>query len=661
MAPRGSAAFEADSDELSAIADAAIAGADDILGELPGAVLTGDPRAPLRLIDRAVQAVYNDAYGPMEVIAALHEDRSMRDAAGPALVALRTWLEGLAFQPAVGEAVTTLIKDGARARLDEPGCRLLDRLALEVRHAGYGLPEAPRDELKAVRGRILDLEQRFCQNLGEWEDGIVVGPDGLAGLPAEFVATLANGGAPGSKRVGVGDAEYYPFMEQASRRDLREALDRKWRSRAVAANRPLLEELLALRRQAARLLGYPSWAHVRTDGRMAGNPERAAALLGRVVPRMREVARRDLEAMSEMLQDDGGGTRVEWWDWQYYDRRRVRAAGADMAQVTPYLPLDVVLAGMFRITGGVFGIRVDPMPIDHVWASTLRRFAVHDASSGRLMGTFIADLAPREGKAPGAFAGPIRLSSGRDDAWTPAEYVLAASLPPAGPDAPSLLRHDDVVALFHEFGHVLHGLLARPGYGRQALDVEWDFVEAPSQIMEHWAWSPDVLVAISQHYRTGEPLPRSLAEGVASTRLVDAGLKGLITYTTRAEADLELHAEDPAPDLDRIDRELAERALLPAVEGTFRLAGIIHLASNYDAGFYGYVWAKVIGDDLFSRFECEGMLDAGVGAAYRRAILEPAGGADPALMVERFLGRPSTEDAYLRMNGLAGPAASGSP
>ncbi|HYO42462.1 MAG TPA: M3 family metallopeptidase [Candidatus Limnocylindrales bacterium] len=658
MAPRGSAVFEADSDELSAIADAAIAGADDILGELPGAVRTGDPRAPLRLIDRAVKAAYNDAIGPMEMIAALHEDHSMRDAAGPALVSLRNWFEGLAFQSAVGEAVTALIEDGARARLDEPGCRLLDRLALEVRQAGYGLAEAQRDELKSVRGRIVELEQRFCQNLGEWEDGIDVGPDGLAGLPEEFVATLANGEGPGSKRVGVGDAEYYPFMEQASRRDLREALHRKWRSRAVASNRPLLEEILALRRQAARLLGYPSWAHVRTDGRMAGDPEQAVALLGRVVPRMREVARRDLEVMTAMLQDDGGGTRVEWWDWQYYDTRRIRAAGADMAQVTPYLPLDVVLAGMFRITGEVFGIRVEPMAIDHPWASGLRRFAVHDARSGGLLGTFIADLASREGKAPGAFACPIHLSSGRDGPWTPGELVLAASLPPAGPSAPSLLRHDDVVALFHEFGHVLHGLLGRPGYGRQLLDVEWDFVEAPSQIMEHWAWSPDVLVSISQHYRTGEPLPRSLAEAVASTRLVDAGLKGLITYTTRAEADLEIHGEDPAPDLDRIDREMAERALLPAVDGTFRLAGVMHFASGYDAGFYGYLWAKVIGDDLFSRFEREGMLDPGVGADFRREILEPAGGADPALMVERFLGRASTEDAYLRLNGLAEPVAS---
>jgi len=233
----------------------------------------------------------------------------------------------------------------------------------------------------------------------------------------------------------------------------------------------------------------------------------------------------------------------------------------------------------------------------------------------------------------------------------PVNAIVANFTPPSA-DRPSLLKHAEVETLFHEFGHILHMSLTRAEFARfSGAETEWDFVEAPSQIMQHWTWDPSVLERFARHHATGEPMPDELIEQLARARFVNVGLKTAM-QAFYGQVDLALHAEPVAPDMEQAMRQTYEVTGLPYPEGTFFLSGFGHLLGGYDAGYYGYLWANVIGDDMFSRFSSEGVLSPKVGAEYRREILEPNGSRDADELVRSFLGREPSNVEFLRLRGM---------
>jgi len=241
---------------------------------------------------------------------------------------------------------------------------------------------------------------------------------------------------------------------------------------------------------------------------------------------------------------------------------------------------------------------------------------------------------------------------GADGTWvTPVSTIAANFTPPSG-DRPALLKHAEVQTLFHEFGHILHMSLTRAEFPRfSGAETEWDFVEAPSQIMEHWTWEPSVLDRFARHYATGEPIPPDLAEQMLRSRWVNTAIK-IGVQAFYGGIDLALHAEPEAPDVEAALRRTYATTGMPYPEGTFFLAGFGHLLGGYDAGYYGYLWAQVIGDDMFGRFAREGILSPVVGAEYRREILEPNGSRDADDLVRAFLGREPSNDEFLRLRGM---------
>jgi Zn-dependent oligopeptidase len=237
----------------------------------------------------------------------------------------------------------------------------------------------------------------------------------------------------------------------------------------------------------------------------------------------------------------------------------------------------------------------------------------------------------------------------------PVSAIVANFTPPSpSGDRPSLLRHAEVQTLFHEFGHILHMSLSRAEFARfSGAETEWDFVEAPSQIMEHWTWEPSVLERVARHYESGEPMPPALVEQLRRSRWVDVGIK-IGVQAFYGEVDLALHADaSPSTDLDAALRRTYAVTGMPYPEGTFMLAGFGHLLGGYDAGYYGYLWAQVIGDDMFGRFAREGVLSPKVGADYRREILEPNGSRDADDLVRAFLGREPSNEEFLRLRGMS--------
>jgi thimet oligopeptidase len=613
-----------------------------------------DSLLPLELAGAEISV----GYGRSAFLAQVHPRADVRDAAQAADERMTKWRVTIVFRDDVYRAVAAFAAREEAATLTGERALLLEHWLRDFRRAGHQLPPEQRAELETLRSRLVELEVAFARNLNEYSDWIEVDRGGLDGLPESFIARLKPGSRPGTYRVSLDYPEVNPFLERAENRNHRETIYRKNLNKAVATNRPLLTEALAVRRRIAALLDQPTWAHYAMEVKMAANPERVRDFYEQLVPPLEAAARREIQVLRDMHEAAGATDAIQPWDWTFYDTRQsLEDHGVDQLAVSEYLPLDSVLDGMFALTGEVFGLEYERVPDANAWHPSVQLFRIRDRASGELLAHFYADLFPREGKFGHAAAFPIVIGHlGADGEYVkPVNAIVANFTPPAG-DRPSLLTHGphgEVETLFHEFGHILHMSLTKAQFTRfSAASTEWDFVEAPSQIMEHWVWLPDVLARFARHYKTGEPIPRDLVERMAGSRFLNVGLRATrqVFFGT---TDLALHATASEPDLEAAMRDSWQVTQLPYPEDTFFLAGFGHLMGGYDAGYYGYLWAEVIGDDMWGRFAEEGITSPEVGAEYRHAILEPNGARIGGDLVSDFLGRPASIENYLRMRGMA--------
>ena len=398
----------------------------------------------------------------------------------------------------------------------------------------------------------------------------------------------------------------------------------------------------------------PSWAHYVLEERMAKDPERVRQFYAELRPPLTDKGRAEVEVIADLLEKDTGDRAVRTWDWNYYDtQQRKTDYGVDPFEVAQYFPLGQVLDGMFELTSEMFGLEFREVAEFDTWHEDVRFFAMVDAESGAEIGHFYLDLFPREGKFSHAAEFPLVASRRLEDgSYQNPVCAMVANFTKPTKGSPSLLQHGEVETLFHEFGHVLHQNLGRTEFARfSGTSTERDFVEAPSQIMEHWVWRTDVLQRFARHHETGEPIPQQLVDQLVAARNLNKGIFQL-RQMQYGWWDQELHA-GPERDLDEIYEKGTEVSLLPPHEGTFALANFGHLF-GYDAGYYGYMWAEVFGDDMFSRFEAEGVTNPEVGMAYRRSVLEKGGSVDPDVMLADFLGREPNNEAFLSNLGISG-------
>ncbi len=650
-------------EQVTSMAEAALADADAMVAQ---ACATADEEGAtfadvIGRLDRALGDQWA-AHGRTAFMVRVHPDEAIRSAAHAADEQMTTWRRSLPLRDDVATAVTRYAMTPDAARLEGEERRLLEHWQRDLRRAGHDLPPAARAEIREITARIVAVESAFERNVDEWSDGLDLTRDDLVGMPESYVTGLAAGTEPGTYRVSLDYPDYYPFMEGSPRRDLREALARKMTSRAVEANRPLLEEALELRRRQAAILGYPSWAHYRIEPKMAHTPERVAAFHADLFGPLQDLAAGEYAGMSRRLATETGEKDLRTWDVPYYDKQiRSQEHGVDADEVSGYLTLDAVFGGLLDLCGDVFELDFVEVQEPRAWHPEVRLFEVHDRPSNARLGWFYADLHPRPGKFGHAMAWPVRYAGrGADGAREGGISAIIANVPRSTPGSPALLRHDDVVMLFHEFGHVLHEVLGTNGYTGTSMEaLEDDFPEAISQIMENWAWQPAILARVSRHHESGEPMPARLSERLAASRGVNLGSRYLGSFGGYGDFDLRIHGPIPV-DLDEAMRAADAIRMLPSNEGTFWPASFAHLMGGYDAGYYGYLWSLVYGDDLWSRFEAQGIASPEVGGAFRREILEPGSSRDAEALVEAFLGRPSTNAAFLRRTGIGDLAGASS-
>lgn len=538
--------------------------------------------------------------------------------------------------------------------LKPAAARLRERTLFDFRREGLDLPPLERARLKLWSKQLLDLELEFSKNLNEVRDFLAASPADLEGLPPEFTERLAL--LPdGRRKVTLDYPDSLPFMANAKRPEARRAMFELMNMRAVPENVVLLDEILALRRRIAAALGYPSYGHYILEERMARDPAAVTAFLGRLRTRLEAKASPERERLLALKRSElPGAESLDIWDVAYYHNKLKRTAyDLDEFELAEYFPAERVVAGVMELYSGLFGVRFSPAA-QAAWHADVQAFDCSDAATGKPLGRCFLDLFPRDGKYKHAAVFPlVRGRREADGSYRLPSAAMLCNFPAPAGGKPGLLKHSEVETFFHEFGHVLHNLLTESPYSRFAgTRVARDFVEAPSQIMENWAWDPAVLARISGHWKTGASLPADLAARMLEAKHLNSGI-----FTLRQLAssliDQELHGSSPAeagPTYARLHREVTTFPLPAELRPE---ASFGHLMS-YAASYYGYLWSDVFSADMFSVFAAAGdVTSPQIGLRFRRQVLAPGGTRDESELVRDFLGRDPSEDAFLKNLGLA--------
>ncbi|MEX0782636.1 MAG: M3 family metallopeptidase [Dehalococcoidia bacterium] len=597
----------------------------------------------------------SQASGQYAFMGYVSADEKLREVAREWDEKIDKYAVALSFREDLYGAVKAFSETGEAQALAGEEARLLEHELRDYRRNGFGLPAEERAKVKAVMDELVALDVKFRNAIDDWSDAIVVNREDLIGMPPQWIEglTKVEEGGETKYRVSLDYPEIGPFLSNAEREDLRHELFVKNELKGGPENVQRLEEGLRLRAEAARLLGYDSWAAYRTETRMAKSRETVDAFLADLREKVRIKAGADLHELSEAKREHAGDSTVNIWDWRFYNNHLMKTKYAvDEFEVAKYFPLDAALDGLFSITQKMMAVRYTEAKDAPRWHPDVQAFDISEASGGEPFARFYMDLFPRPNKYGHAAA--FTLRRGRimpDGSYQKPVSAIVANFTKPSATSPSLLRHSEVVTLFHEFGHILHQTLTRAQRARfSGTATERDFVEAPSQMLEHWCWEPEVLNTFARHYETGEPLPQELLGSMIAAKNLSSGIA---TQRQLYFATLDMAYHSPGFDGDSTAkvRELHEITGFRHTPDTHFQSGFGHLF-GYDAGYYGYLWSHVFGDDMYTRFEAAGPLDLDTGSHYRRTILERGGSVDGDQLVRDFLGRDPNNEAFLRGLGL---------
>jgi len=584
-------------------------------------------------------AVLTDASARASVVRNAHPESAMRDLAE----SCEQELEKLATEISLDRGVYDVLEPLDVSRLDAATRHFHHRMLRDFRRAGVNKDEPTRNRIRALNEELVKIGQDFDRNILEDVRHVDLDPADLAGLPEDYVQGHA-AGENGKVRVTTDTPDYLPFMTYARSGKAREALWRIYRLRGFPKNQEVLHRLIAKRAELAEVLGYPTWAAYVTEDKMIKTQQAAGDFIEKIARISEPRMRRDHQALLERKrQEEPSAAAVNPWDQPYLeDRLKAEKYQFDSQSVRPYFEYSRVKQGVLDLTARMFGVTYQKVPDAPLWHPDVEAYDVFEG--GARMGRFYLDMHPREGKYK--HAAQFVLATGKAGKQLP-EGVLMCNFPRPGAQ-PALMQHSDVETFFHEFGHLLHHIFGghTPWSGLSGVRTEWDFVEAPSQMLEEWAWDAGALHTFARHHQTGELIP---VEVVKRMKAADEFGKGLWVRQQMfyAALSLALYSRNPAGlDATAVMKELQERYTpFRYVDGTYFHLSFGHL-DGYSAIYYTYMWSLVIAKDLFTAFKREGLLSTGVAGRYRRAILEPGGSKEAAELVKDFLGREYGFAAY---------------
>jgi len=581
--------------------------------------------------------------GETSLILAVHPDSGMRTVAEAAKRRVSALATELSLDRRVYDGLSALELDDA-----DPQTRFyVERTLRDFRLNGVDRDEATRGRILALRDELVLIGQEFSRHIVNDVRRVVVDSAGeLTGLPADFVAAHPPG-PDGSIVLTTDYPDAFPVFtyarSDALRRRMREAFD----NRAYPANMAVLDRLIARRAELAGLLGFASWADYATANKMVGSAANASEFIERVAEASRDAAGREhARLLARKRRDDSAAAVVNRWERSYLEEQiRREDFRFDSRDVRPYFAYPAVKQGVLEVASRLFGVTFRRMHNPPVWHPSVEAWEM--LQQGTLVGRFYLDMHPREGKYKHAAQFDIR--NGVAGVRLP-EAALICNLPGGTPGDPGLMEHEDVITLFHEFGHLMHNLLAgrQRWVGLNANAIEWDVIEAPSQMLEEWAWDPAVLAGFARHHESGQPIPAELVRRMKQAREFGRALT-VRQQMAYARLSLSLYDRPPAEANTDSITEASTRTYtpFPPVPGTHYQASFGHL-DGYSAYYYTYMWSQVIAKDLFSGFDRADLLDPGPARRYRDAMLVPGSSAPAARLIEGFLGRPFGFDAWQR-------------
>ena len=596
---------------------------------------------------------YGNALGMSGFLSYVSTDKKFRDAANDLQMQISQYMVDVATRRDVYKAIREYTD--TNPKLDPVQAKLVKEMLIGFKNSGMDLNDADLEKFKALNKEKAEYIIKFDKNIQEYKDPLAVTQEQLKGLGEDYIQKLAKTD-DGKYLVTLDDPDYVPFMQNADDEQARKELEFKFNRRGGQENVELLEKTLTLRREIAHLLGYKNHAELRLEDRMAKNPKTVMTFLKDLQKKLKPLGKKeDKEMIAYKNSKTGKNSRTLYsWESGYWSNKfRKENLELDSEKIKEYFPSQVVIDGMLDLFGGVFGITFEPVDIP-VWHPDVKAFKIKDKATGELVAYFYMDLYPREGKYKHAACfGLVDGEEKQDGTYQIPFVAIVANLNKPSGDTPSLLKHGEVETLFHEFGHVLHNALTKAKYSAfSGTSVSWDFVEAPSQMLERWAWDPQVLKKISKHYKTGEPLPDELIKRMIAAKNFGAG--GMyLRQDFFAQYDMTLHTADTTPDSTKLYFALTKKIRgLPLTKGTIPQASFGHIMGGYDAGYYGYLWSEVIAEDFFGEFKKHGIFNPETGLKFRREILEKGGTLDEEKMVENFLGRPVDNKPFLKSIGL---------
>lgn len=592
----------------------------------------------------------------LSLLSYFHQDSAVRDAAAN--------LEAIGVDKKLSvfarKDVYKALKEYAdtNPQLNHEDMRLLSKWLERFERAGMALSEKDAEAYAKLNTERLNKITRYNVNLNNYKDELVVGREELDGLGETYINRLERT-KDGKYIVTLKYPDYNPFMSSAKSEKARKALQEKFARRGGKENVKLLEDTVELRRKQAALLGFKRYPDYVLPVRMAKNYETLEAFLKNLQKEVTPLAQDEMKAYLKLQEETTGQQADEMtaWNLPYWSNQyKKKYYQVDDDKIKEYFPADKVISGMFEVFGNLFGITFTQADLP-VWHPEVVVYQIKDKKTGELISNFYLDLFPRDGKythaATWSFVDRFELPDGQMQ--TPS-VVIAANFTPAGNGMPSLLEHSEVETLFHEFGHVLQMSMATSKYATLTGDnVAWDYIEAHSQLLENWAWQPQVLKKISAHYKTGETLPDGLISSLVKSKNVGVAV-AFLRQNFLGQYDLALHTAAERVDSTKLYAQMMHNISgIPMTKGTYPQASFGHIMSltdPYDVGYYVYAWSLVIAQDIFSRFEDEGLFNAELGAKLRKYIYTPGTVYDENEMVEKFLGRPYNDKAFLKSLGI---------
>ncbi len=577
-----------------------------------------------------------------DLVANVHPDKEVRGAAEKCQLRLKKISSEIQRDPKVYAALQALDKEA----LDATAKRFLDHALLDYRRGGVDKDEATRAKLAAIHEQMVQVGQEYAREIREGKKEVLFSKKELAGLPEDFLAASAPGD-DGKIHLTTDYPHFFPVVTYASKESTRKKMYLAFLSRAYPENEKNLGKLLQLRQQYAALLGYDSWAAYTAEDKMVGTAETIGEFLDKVAgiarPRM-EADLADLLALKK--KDEKKAKEFRVWDRFYYvNKLRTQRHDVDSQKVRQYFPYEDVKEGVLDVAAKLFNVRFERIEDENIWDEKVEAYALYDGD--RKIARFYLDMHPREGKYGHAAMFPLYI--GLKGRQLPSAS-LVCNFPEPSKDSEALMEHKDVVTLFHEFGHLMHHLLAgeKKWASHSGINCEWDFVEVPSQLFEHWAWEHSVLSGFAKHHEAKEPIPKALVERMKEADELGRGVH-VMRQIFYAALSLEYHNTDPSKldPMKLLKKVQKDYNPYPFEKGTYVYANFGHL-EGYSSMYYTYMWSLMLSEDIFTKFEEAGLMNEKIALKYRKSILEPGGQIDAADMVKNFLGRDYAFDSFRR-------------